>query len=71
MSAEHSPAIHWRLNPQRYRLQGIRFTETGEVSLQNRPVPTGNPNHIYNPPQEIAVVTPEADVVATPNADAA
>lgn len=29
---------HWRLNPKRYRLEGIRY-ETGEVSLQNRPVP--------------------------------
>lgn len=29
---------HWRLNPQRYRLQGVRY-ETGEMSLQNRPQP--------------------------------
>ncbi|MBN8617276.1 MAG: hypothetical protein J0L63_00130 [Anaerolineae bacterium] len=29
---------HWRLNSQRYRLQGIRY-ETGEVSLQTRPTP--------------------------------
>ncbi len=29
---------HWRLNSQRYRLQGVRY-ETGEVSLQNRPAP--------------------------------
>jgi hypothetical protein len=27
---------HWRLNAQRYRLQGVRY-ENGEVSLQNRP----------------------------------
>lgn len=27
---------HWRLNSQRYRLQGVRY-ENGEVSLQNRP----------------------------------
>lgn len=27
---------HWRLNPQRYRLEGFRSTG-GEVSLQNRP----------------------------------
>lgn len=29
---------HWRLNPQRYRLQGVRY-ENGEVSLQSRPAP--------------------------------
>ncbi|MBZ0284865.1 MAG: hypothetical protein K8L97_29275 [Anaerolineae bacterium] len=29
---------HWRLNSQRYRLQGVRY-ETGEVSLQARPNP--------------------------------
>lgn len=27
---------HWRLNPQRYRLTGVRY-ENGEVSLQARP----------------------------------
>jgi hypothetical protein len=29
---------HWRLNPQRYRLQGVRY-ENGAVSLQSRPTP--------------------------------
>ncbi|MCA0453207.1 MAG: hypothetical protein LCI00_04455 [Chloroflexi bacterium] len=29
---------HWRLNSQRYRLQGVRY-ENGEMSLQNRPAP--------------------------------
>ncbi len=29
---------HWRLNSQRYRLQGVRY-ENGEVSLQSRPTP--------------------------------
>jgi len=29
---------HWRLNAQRYRLQGVRY-ENGEMSLQNRPAP--------------------------------
>ena len=29
---------HWRLNPQRYRLQGVRY-DNGEVSLQTRPTP--------------------------------
>ncbi len=30
---------HWRIKPQRYRLEGIRF-ENGEVSLQVRPTST-------------------------------
>jgi hypothetical protein len=29
---------HWRLNAQRYRLEGVRL-EDGSVSLQNRVVP--------------------------------
>ncbi|MDX2160183.1 MAG: hypothetical protein SF162_02550 [bacterium] len=29
---------HWRINQQRYRLQGVRLTN-GEVSLHNRQVP--------------------------------
>jgi hypothetical protein len=29
---------HWRLNPQRYRLQGVRYGN-GDMSLQTRPVP--------------------------------
>lgn len=29
---------HWRLNAQRYRLQGVRYSD-GSVSLQDRPVP--------------------------------
>jgi len=28
---------HWRLNAQRYRLEGVRY-ENGETSLQRRPV---------------------------------
>jgi hypothetical protein len=32
---------HWRLNSQRYRLQGVRY-ENGEVSLQARPAPRNN-----------------------------
>ena len=27
---------HWRMNSQRYRLQGVRYTD-GNVSLQARP----------------------------------
>lgn len=30
---------HWRLNANRYRLQGVRY-ENGDVSLQNRPMVT-------------------------------
>jgi hypothetical protein len=29
---------HWRMNSQRYRLQGVRY-QNGEVSLQVRPTP--------------------------------
>lgn len=28
---------HWRMNAQRYRLEGVRY-ENGETSLQARPV---------------------------------
>jgi hypothetical protein len=34
---------HWRLNPQRYRLQGVRY-ENGTVSLQARPLPITDSN---------------------------
>ena len=29
---------HWRMNPQRYRLEGVRYAN-GETSLQSRPAP--------------------------------
>jgi hypothetical protein len=29
---------HWRIKPQRYRLEGVRY-ENGEISLQSRPAP--------------------------------
>lgn len=29
---------HWRIKPQRYRLEGIRY-QNGDISLQNRPAP--------------------------------
>jgi hypothetical protein len=32
---------HWRLNSQRYRLEGVRYVN-GEVRLQARPVPCGD-----------------------------
>ncbi|HSW90106.1 MAG TPA: hypothetical protein VLH19_04515 [Patescibacteria group bacterium] len=34
---------HWRMNSQRYRLEGVRY-ENGQVSLQNRPAPMPTPN---------------------------
>ena len=32
---------HWRMNSQRYRLEGVRY-QNGEVSLQVRPTPPSN-----------------------------
>lgn len=38
---------HWRLNAQRYRLEGVRY-QNGEVSLQARPLPLENgDNKLY------------------------
>ena len=34
-------ARHWRLNPVRYRLQGVRY-ENGTMSLHARPTPAGD-----------------------------
>ena len=51
---------HWRLNPQRYRLQGVRYGN-GEVSLQARPAPR---NHKENQPEE-RLQTNESCVAAT------
>ncbi len=36
---------HWRLNSQRYRLQGVRYAN-GEVSLQARPQAVNEDHHI-------------------------
>lgn len=41
---------HWRMNSQRYRLQGIRY-QNGQVSLQPRPV-------VNNESQRVEVGTP-------------
>jgi hypothetical protein len=39
---------HWRLNAQRYRLEGVRY-ENGEVSLQSRLTPLENAdNKVYS-----------------------
>ena len=29
---------HWRMNSQRYRLEGVRYN-SGDVSLEDRPIP--------------------------------
>lgn len=42
---------HWRLNAQRYRLQGVRY-ENGETSLQNRRSPLGNSGPEAEPSSE-------------------
>lgn len=34
---------HWRLNPLRYRLQGVRYAD-GAVSIQPRPVSAAIPD---------------------------
>ena len=34
---------HWRLNSQRYRLEGVRYVN-GEVRLQARPLPCAEPH---------------------------
>jgi hypothetical protein len=44
---------HWRLNSQRYRLQGVRY-DNGSVSLQNRPQPVGEREE--SRPEQPAVV---------------
>jgi hypothetical protein len=51
---------HWRLNSQRYRLQGVRY-ENGEVSLQARPAPR---NHQENRTENRANDTSETRVAA-------
>ena len=41
---------HWRMNSQRYRLQGTRY-QNGQVSLQARPV-------VSSEAQRVEVATP-------------
>lgn len=43
---------HWRLNSQRYRLQGVRY-ENGEIRLVARALPCAEPQReTANKPQE-------------------
>jgi hypothetical protein len=51
---------HWRLNSQRYRLQGVRY-QNGEVSLQARPAPR---NHKENHKTE--QITNESPIAVAP-----
>jgi hypothetical protein len=41
---------HWRIKPQRYRLEGVRY-ENGEISLSNRPAPVETPRKREDKPQ--------------------
>ncbi|MBN8593662.1 MAG: hypothetical protein J0M33_18040 [Anaerolineae bacterium] len=47
---------HWRLNSQRYRLQGVRY-DNGTVSLQNRPQPIAEREEERQEPAEVVVVS--------------
>ncbi|MFZ4812918.1 MAG: hypothetical protein ACOYL5_00180 [Phototrophicaceae bacterium] len=50
---------HWRLNPQRYRLQGVRL-EDGSVSLQTRPTSVNQitlDNEVTTSVEQAAAVT--------------
>lgn len=42
---------HWRLNSQRYRLQGVRYVN-GEVRLQARNLPCAEQQTVVKPVQE-------------------
>ncbi len=42
---------HWRLNSQRYRLEGVRYVN-GEVRLQARPQPCMEVRDMVKPVQE-------------------
>lgn len=52
---------HWRMNANRYRLQGVRYN-TGEVSLQNRPARTVEANEQVEAAE--AVETPKRQLTA-------
>jgi hypothetical protein len=47
---------HWRLNSQRYRLQGVRY-DNGTVSLQNRPQPLAERDIDRQDQTEVVVIT--------------
>ncbi|HVU11874.1 MAG TPA: hypothetical protein VHD90_11375 [Phototrophicaceae bacterium] len=46
---------HWRLNSQRYRLEGVRYVN-GEVRLQARPLQATEPRETPKPVQAPATV---------------
>jgi len=49
---------HWRMNAQRYRLEGVRYN-SGEVSLQERPVTVANDTQ----PEQTETDTRETETV--------
>lgn len=51
---------HWRLNPVRYRMQGVRY-ENGVISLQNRPHPP-----VESAPTNNFLINPEGRSVVAP-----
>jgi hypothetical protein len=53
-------AFYWRLKPQFYRLQGVRY-ENGELSLQERPFPPKKEETQSNK-AEVAEVTFQASL---------
>ena len=50
---------HWRIKPQRYRLEGVRY-ENGEISLSNRPAPVETPRKREEKPQDQRARVPVA-----------
>lgn len=52
---------HWRLNSQRYRLEGYRYSD-GKLSLQSRPaiVVEENPKSVPSQQQHEEIVVPVA-----------
>jgi hypothetical protein len=59
---------HWRMNSQRYRLEGVRY-QNGEVSLQVRPTPPSQEARIRKEGAPISEGKPRA-VVSQATAEA-
>lgn len=54
---------HWRMNAQRYRLQGVRY-ENGEVSMQSRPIARDNDEVRQQVARELTPETHKPQVAA-------
>jgi hypothetical protein len=52
---------HWRMNSQRYRLEGVRYGN-GHVSLQARPFSTAVQGGLDNNAQEMKPAVDQLDV---------